>query len=227
MPGIQILVAPRLWCWDTGESILHPLPCRGNPDAICGRKIDTGDFGGDPYGLQACPSAWPSLKCQQILVSEYILDGVEIRPDAHRTLESQKEGFPSAVVRQLGHTVLSGVCFEEVALQPAHSGSIDRVYKGAGSLGNIARGIRVRDDTQATETWSAARPVYSIRYHYDGSPIWMVRPAVHQIDNGKIGTSEGARGCDGKPDHPGSLIVVGREVLQNLNRSISHVADPH
>src|SRR5215469_379119 len=90
---------PRYGVGIRGESILNVLPCRGNPDTICGCKFDTGDFGGEPYGLQARPSAWPSLKFQQILVSEYVLDSVEIRPDAHRTLESQKERFPSAVVR--------------------------------------------------------------------------------------------------------------------------------
>src|SRR5215472_1769386 len=109
--GSQAMVLGYAW------STLNALPCRrGNPDAVCGSEFDTGDFGGEPYGLQACPSAWPSLKCQQKLVSEYILDSVEIRPNADRTLESQKEGFTSAVVRQLGHAVLSSVCFKEVTL---------------------------------------------------------------------------------------------------------------
>src|SRR6202050_1926634 len=95
----------------------------------------------------------------------------------------------------------------------------------AGPHSNLARGIHVRVGAQPTPARTAAGPVDSVRHHQHFVPVLVLRPAIEKINYEKIRAAIGSWVTEWQPNSLGGCLVGCREVLHDLNRSISHVAD--
>src|SRR5216683_712255 len=93
------------------------------------------------------------------------------------------------------------------------------------ALGHTACRIYIRADRAETSGTSPACAVDSVCDHDDLAPILVFRPTLHKINERKVGTTIRTSRSDWQPKCFGSLIVIPREVLSNLNRGIPHVPD--
>src|ERR1700733_16111295 len=95
----------------------------------------------------------------------------------------------------------------------------------AGTHSNLARGIHVGVGAQPTPARAAAGPVDSVRHHQHFAPVLVLRPAIEEINYGKIRAAIDSCVTEWQPNSLGGCLVVCREALHDLNRSVSHVAD--
>src|SRR5580698_11554002 len=109
-------------------------------------------------------------------------------------------------------------------MPPADAGRIDGIDNRARTLRDGACGIDIRIDNEAARAKTAAGAINSIRDHDDFTAIRVPRPALHQIDDGKIGAAISSRRTERQPQSLSGRGVIRGEVLRDLNRGISHVA---
>src|SRR5215472_293061 len=77
--------------------------CR-DPDVIGCSDLKIRRVGGNVDALQSCSLPGHGAKNQEILVVEYLLEPVEIRFEAHRSLESQSKEFSAAFIGDSPHS---------------------------------------------------------------------------------------------------------------------------
>src|SRR5271155_4842057 len=91
--------------------------------------------------------------------------------------------------------------------------------------GDCACRIYVRIVGQTAPTRSTASPVDSIRHHHHLTAVLVLGPAFHEIDHRQIWASVCAGTAQWKPKRFGRRGMIVGEILDNLNRGISHVPD--
>src|SRR5208282_3548387 len=97
------------------------------PDGVGCGELYTRDLSAERYKLQTRLLVRLGGEAQQILVVEYLLQLIEVGGETYRALQTQEERLAPSYIRQLGNAELSIGRFPVVAVQTAHTGSIDRV----------------------------------------------------------------------------------------------------
>jgi hypothetical protein len=78
---------------------------------------------------------------------------------------------------------------------------------------------------QSTPTRATARPINTIRDHHHLTAVLGLGPAFHEINRRQVRASVCTGTAQRKPERFGRRCMIIGEILDNLNRGISHVSD--